>query len=398
MDTNHANHDNQRAIYLDHAATTPLDAEVLAAMMPYFSQQAGNPSSIHRPGRAARQALDEARELVGSVLGASHEEIIFTSGGSESDNLAIMGVALARQQSERKNHLVVSSIEHHAVLHTAEALARQHGFEVTLLAVDRGGIVAPEAVREAVRPETALVSVMYANNEIGTVQPVIEIAAICREAGVPFHTDAVQAVGMLPLYVNLLGVDLLSISAHKFYGPKGAGVLYARRGTPLVPQMSGGDQERRRRAGTENVPGIVGLAAALRRAEERRPWYVHHCGELRNHIIDGVLARIPATYLNGERERRLPSNANLAFEGVEGESVLLKLDQQGIFVSSNSACNSGAVEPSHVLLALGMNHARATGSVRFSVGRETTHSDIDTLLEVLPPIIEHLRRMSSASA
>lgn len=389
--------DHHRAIYLDHAATTPLDAEVLAAMMPYFSQQAGNPSSIHRPGRAARQALDEARDLVGSVLGASHEEIIFTSGGSESNNLALKGVALAQQQQGRGHHLVVSSIEHHAVLQTVEALARQHGFAVTLLEVDERGIVSPDAVQAALRPDTALVSVMYANNEIGTVQPIVEIGTICREAGVPLHTDAVQAAGTLPLYVNHLGVDLLSLSAHKFYGPKGVGVLYVRRGTPLLPQMSGGDQERRRRAGTENVPGIVGLATALRCAEERRPWYVHHCGELRNRIIDGALGRIAAAHLNGERERRLPTNANLAFEGVEGESVVLCLDQQGIFVSSSSACSSGAVDPSHVLLALGVPHARAVGAVRFTVGRETTHDDIDTLLDMLPTVIEHLRAVGSTS-
>ncbi|MCU0490561.1 MAG: cysteine desulfurase NifS [Chloroflexaceae bacterium] len=381
---------NDRIIYLDHAATTPLDPQVLEAMLPYFIQYAGNPSSIHQPGRMALQALDEARERVARVLGANRKEIIFTGGGSEADNLAVKGVALAQRQRGKGSHVITSAIEHHAVLHAVEYL-QAFGFEITVLPVDRRGLVQPNDLRAAMRPDTVLVSVMYANNEMGTVQPIAELGTICREHGVPFHSDAVQAAGLLPLDVNALNVDLLTLTAHKFYGPKGVGLLYARRGVPLLPQINGGGQERRRRAGTENVPAIVGLGLALALAEERRPTHAAHCRNLRDRLIDGLLARIPLSRLNGDRVQRLPNNANLSFDCVEGESVLLLLDQRGIAASSGSACTSGSLEPSHVLLAMGLTSEEANGSVRFTLGKDTTSADIDFVLEVLPPMIERLR-------
>lgn len=384
---------SEHVVYLDHAATTPADPQVVQAMLPYFTEQFGNPSSVYRLGRAALQAVDNARSTVASILGCSPKEIIFNGGGSESDNLAIKGAALAQRERGKGNHIVTSAIEHSAVLHTCEYLEAR-GFEVTVLGVDGDGLLAPEEFRAALRPETALASIMYANNEIGTVQPIAELGALCRERGILFHTDAVQAGGSLPLDVNRLNVDLLSLTAHKFYGPKGTGILYARHGTPLLPLINGGGQERRRRAGTENVPGIVGFAEALRLAEERRPSYVEHCLALRERLVEGVLHTIPFTSLNGHRATRLPNNANLRFECVEGESVLLLLDQQGFCASAGSACSAGSVEPSHVLTALGIPSQSALGSVRFTVGRSTTEAEIDKLLDVLPPIMERLRSMS----
>ncbi|MFV9503077.1 MAG: cysteine desulfurase family protein [Oscillochloridaceae bacterium umkhey_bin13] len=378
-------------VYLDHAATTALDPVVLEAMLPYLAGPPGNPSSIHQYGRAALQALDDAREQVALILDCSHREIIFTSGGSESISLAIKGVALAQRQ--RGNHLIVSAIEHHAVLHAAEYLTR-FGFELTVLPVDPAGLVSPADLRAALRPTTVLVSVMYANNEIGTIQPIAELGAICREHGVLFHTDAVQAPGCLPLDVDSLQVDLLSLTAHKFYGPKGAGLLYLRRGVPLLPQISGGAQERRRRAGTENVPAIVGLAVALARAEASRPAYVTRMTSLRDHLIDGLLARIPDCWLNGDHNQRMATNANLGFGCVEGESMLLLLDQAGICASSGSACTSGSIEPSHVLTALGLPADRANGSVRFSLGHSTTPEAIEYVVATIPPMIERLRAVA----
>jgi cysteine desulfurase len=386
---------SDRYIYLDHAATTPVDKQVVAAMLPYFSERFGNPSSIHRLGRAALEALDEARETVAAALGASRKEIVFTGGGSEADNLAIKGVALAQREAGKGAHVITSATEHHAVLHAVEQL-EAFGFEPTLLPVDRDGLVAPDDLRAAIRPDTVLVSIMHANNEIGTIQPLAELGAICRGYGVPFHTDAVQAAGSLALDVNELNVDLLSLAAHKFYGPKGVGALYVRRGTPLLPQIQGGGQERRRRAGTENVAQIVGMAAALRLAEERRPEYVARCTALRERLLDGIRARIPDAHLNGHPSRRLPNNVNVAFDGVEGESVLLLLDQHGIAASSGSACTSGALEASHVLLALGLEHDRAIGTVRFTLGQSTTEEEIDNVLDVLPALIEQLRSVSLA--
>jgi cysteine desulfurase len=382
-----------RIIYLDHAATTALDPQVFEAMQPYFTQQPGNPSSIHQAGRAALQALDDARELVAAVLGANRKELIFTSGGSEADNLAIKGVALAQQRLGKGKHIITSAIEHHAVLHAVEYL-QQFGFEATILPVSKQGLVRPDDLRAALRSDTVLVSIMYANNEIGTIQPVAELGAICRERGALFHTDAVQAAGSLTLDVNALNVDLLTLTAHKLYGPKGVGVLYARRGVPLLPQINGGGQERQRRAGTENVPGIVGMGVALNLAEERRTWYAQHCTTLRDRLIDSMLGTIPDTHLNGDREQRLPNNANLSFGGVEGESLLLLLDQEGICASSGSACTSGSLEPSHVLLALGLSHDDALGSVRFSLGKDVTSEDIDRVLAVLPKMIEQLRSVA----
>lgn len=385
----------ERSIYLDHAATTPVDPQVVAAMLPYFSAHFGNPSSIHRAGRAALEALDDARELFARVLGASRKEIIFTGGGSEADNLAIKGVALAQRQAGKGAHIITSAIEHHAVLHACEYL-EAFGFEVTRLPVDAAGLIGPADLRAALRPDTVLVSLMYANNEIGTIQPLAALGAICRAHGVPLHTDAVQAAGSLSLNVDALQVDLLTLAAHKFYGPKGVGALYVRHGTPLLPQINGGGQERRRRAGTENVAGIVGMAAALRLAEERREAYAAHCAGLRDRLIAGVLAQVPHASLNGDSARRLPNNANIAFEFVEGESVLLLLDQHGIAASSGSACSSGSLEASHVLQALGVPYERAIGSVRFTIGQSTTADDIDFVLATLPDLIEQLRSVSPA--
>jgi cysteine desulfurase len=368
----------ERSIYLDHAATTPVDPQVVAAMLPYFSAHFGNPSSIHRAGRAALEALDDARELFARVLGASRKEIIFTGGGSEADNLAIKGVALAQRQAGKGAHIITSAIEHHAVLHACEYL-EAFGFEVTRLPVDAAGLIGPADLRAALRPDTVLVSLMYANNEIGTIQPLAALGAICRAHGVPLHTDAVQAAGSLSLSVDALQVDLLTLAAHKFYGPKGVGALYVRHGTPLLPQINGGGQERRRRAGTENVAGIVGMAAGLR-----------------DRLIAGVLAQVPHASLNGDSARRLPNNANIAFEFVEGESVLLLLDQHGIAASSGSACSSGSLEASHVLQALGVPYERAIGSVRFTIGQSTTADDIDFVLATLPDLIEQLRSVSPA--
>lgn len=384
-----------RYIYLDHAATTALDERVLAAMLPYFTERFGNPSSIHRAGRVALEALDDARETVAAVLGASRKEIVFTGGGSESDNLAIKGAALAQRQTGRGAHLITSAIEHHAVLHAVEYL-ESFGFETTVLPVGSDGLVRPDDLRGAIRPDTVLASIMYANNEIGTIQPLAELGAICRERGVLLHTDAVQAAGSLPLKVDELKVDLLTLAAHKFYGPKGVGALYIRRGTPLLPQINGGGQERRRRAGTENVAGVVGMAEALRLSEEGRESYAAHCLALRDRLIAGALDRIPHATLNGHPMRRLPNNANIAFEYIEGESILLLLDQLGIAASSGSACTSGSLEASHVLTALGVPYERAIGSVRFTVGRETTAADIAYLLDVLPPLVERLRTVSPA--
>ncbi|RRR71287.1 MAG: cysteine desulfurase [Candidatus Viridilinea halotolerans] len=381
---------NNPLVYLDHAATTPLDPHVLELMLPYFTLQAGNPSSIHQLGRAAMHALDDAREQVALVLGCMRREVIFTSGGSEGANLALKGAALAQRAHGRGNHLIVSAIEHHAVLHAAEAL-QALGFELTILPVDANGLVNPAALQAALRPDTVLVSVMYANNEVGTIQPIAALGALCRAAGVLFHSDAVQAVGALPLDVETLQVDFLSMTAHKFYGPKGVGVLYARRGAPLHPQIHGGAQERRRRAGTENVPAIVGLAAALHRAEAERTATSQRVSQLRDRLVAGVSQTIPETWLNGDALQRLPNNANLGFAGIEGESLLLLLDQAGICASSGSACTSGSIEPSHVLVAMGLPPERANASVRFSLGHNTSATEIDYLLDLLPSMIARLR-------
>lgn len=381
-----------KRIYLDYAATTPCDDDVRRAMMPYFEEHFGNPSGLYAEGRVARQAVDDARDRVAAAIGAtSTSEIIFTGSGSEADNLALQGVAWEQRLEGRGAHLLVSAIEHSAVLQTAHALARQ-GFSVTLLPVDAQGRVDPETVREALRDDTILVSVMHANNEIGTIQPIAEIAAICRDLGVPFHTDAVQTVGQLPIDVEELGVDLLTLSAHKVYGPKGVGALYVRRGVPLAPHTYGGAQERERRAGTENVAGIVGMALALEKAVALLPTERERLTALRNRLIAGILEKVEGAQLNGHPTERLPGNANFSFEDVDGESLLLRLDLEGVAASSGSACSAGSIEPSHVLTALGLSPKLAKQALRLSLGRGTTEDEIDQVLQLLPRLIERLRR------
>lgn len=382
-----------RTIYLDHAATTPVDPAVVDAMLPYFTECYGNPSSIYRLGRAALEALDDSRTVVAEVLGCAAKEIVFTGSGSESDNLAIKGAALAARRANKGEHIITAATEHHAVLHACDYL-KEIGFEITILPVDSDGRVSPADLRAAIRSDTVLATIMYANNEIGTIQPIAELGAICHEHGVLFHTDAVQAAGALPLNVNDLNVDLLTLTSHKFYGPKGVGALYVRRGVQLMTQINGGGQERRRRAGTENVPGIVGFATALRLAEERRSSYVEHCTRLHEQLIDGILQRIPEVRLNGHRTERLANNVNLSIAYTEGESLLMLLDQQGICASSGSACTSGSLEPSHVLRAIGLDDEAAHGSVRLTVGKDTSAEDIDHVLTVLPPMVERLRSVS----
>lgn len=377
-------------IYMDHAATTPVRPEVLEAMLPYFSTQFGNPSSVYGWGRRAHQALDEARDTVGKLLGAKANEIIFTSGGSEGANLAIKGVAWAYQTKGK--HIITSAIEHHAVL-DAVLWLEKHGFEVTILPVDGDGFVSPAQVQEALRTDTILVSIMHANNEVGTIQPIKDIGAIVREHGAFFHTDAVQTAGVLDIDVEDLNVDLLSLSAHKFYGPKGVGALYVRKGVRLDSLIHGGAQERRRRAGTENVAGIVGLAKAFDLARLERHDENERLVRLRDRLIAG-LQTIPSTKVNGSLEQRLPNNVNVCFQYIEGESMLLNLDLRGIAASSGSACTSGSLDPSHVLLAMGLTHEIAHGSLRLTLGRENTEADIDFVLQEVPAIVERLRNMS----
>ena len=380
----------ERTIYLDHAATTALDARVLDVMLPYLTTEYGNASSIYTLGRHAMQAIDRAREQVADVLSCRPTEIAFTGCGSESDNLAIKGIAYASQK--KGNHLITSTIEHHAVLHTCQYLER-FGFKTTYLPVDAYGRVDPDEVGPAITDQTILVSVMYANNEVGTIEPVAEIGRICRARKVPFHVDAVQAGGSLPLDVADLNADLLSLSAHKFYGPKGVGILYVRQGMRLLPQLQGGSQERGRRAGTENVAGIVGAAAALRLAQGELPQVTSRVTALQDRLIAGVLT-IPRSRLTGHPTERLPNNASFCFEGVEGESILLNLDLLGIAASTGSACTSGSVDPSHVLIAMGLPPEWSHGSLRLTLGKENTGADVDVLLAALPGIIEKLRTLA----
>ncbi|GBC99950.1 Cysteine desulfurase IscS [bacterium HR17] len=385
---------NEGLVYLDYAATTPMDPRVLDAMMPYLTDKFGNPNSIHAFGRAARQAVDEAREKIAALLNCQPSEIVFTGSGTESDNLALRGVAEAYQR--KGNHIVTTAVEHHAVLHTCRAL-EDRGFTVTYLPVDRHGLVVPEQVAEAVTDRTILVSVMHANNEIGTIEPIADIVRAVKEKrpDVLVHTDAVQTVGHIPVDVSALGVDLLSFSAHKFYGPKGVGALFVRQGVRLVPQLTGGGQERNRRSGTENVAGIVGMARALELAVAEMPDELPRLQALRDELIAGVLERIPDSRLNGHPTQRLPHNANFSFRGVEGEALLLQLDLHGIAASSGSACSSGSLEPSHVLLALGLSHEWAIGSLRLTLGRFTTREQIQRVLSVLPTVVEKLRAVAA---
>ena len=381
-----------RKVYADNAATTALSEKVLNKMMPYLTTVYGNPSSLYQIGSEAKDAVEEARETVANLIGAQHaSEIYFTSGGSESDNWAIKGVATALMKKGKK-HIITSRFEHHAVLHTCKALEKQ-GFEVTYLDVYENGIVKPEDVKNALREDTALVTIMYANNEIGTIQPIAEIGKICREAKVLFHTDAVQAMGNVPINVVTDNIDLLSLTAHKFHGPKGCGALYVRRGVRPDILIDGGAQEKGRRAGTENVAGIVGLAEALKIAIETMDERKEKLTAMRNRLVDGLL-KIERSRLNGDRDSRLPGNMNMCFEGIEGESLLLKLDLAGISASSGSACTSGSLDPSHVLLSIGLPHEIAHGSLRISFSDNNTEEDVDYILETVPSVVEYLRSFS----
>ena len=378
-------------VYADNAATTRLSDTALAAMAPCFQEVYGNPSSLHSAGQRAAEKLEQAREIFADRLNAEPREITFTSGGSEADNQALRSAA-AWGARKGKKHIVSTRFEHHAVLHTLEALERE-GYEVTLLDIPADGVVTAEQVREAIRPDTSLVSIMFANNEIGTIQPVAEIGRICREAGVLFHTDAVQAAGHLEIDVKAMNIDMLSLSAHKFHGPKGVGVLYARKGLPLVNVIHGGGQERGKRAGTENLPGICGAAAAFDEACANMQSHRQKMEQLRDQLISGLLT-IPHTVLNGDAEKRLPGNVHVCFEGIEGESLLLLLDAKGVAASSGSACTSGSLDPSHVLLALGRPHEIAHGSLRLSLCAENTQEEIDHILKVVPEVVSYLREIS----
>ena len=381
-----------RFVYLDNSATTKISDRVFQAMVPYLTEHYGNPSSIYAIGREAAMAIEEARKKVAAALNARPEEIYFTGCGSESDNWAIKGVARRLARLQGKKHIITTVFEHHAVLHTCQALERE-GFEVTYLPVDKLGFVNPADVEAAIRPDTAIVSVMYANNETGTIQPIAEIGAICRAHKVYFHTDAVQAVGNVRIDVKEQNIDMLSLSAHKIHGPKGVGALYIRRGVPIDNFMDGGAQESGKRAGTENLASIVGLGEAITETYENFEQKTAKMAALRDKLIDGLL-KIPCTRLNGGRENRLCTNVNISFGGIEGEGLLLLLDLNGIAASSGSACTSGSLDPSHVLLAIGLEHGIAHGSLRLSLSAETTEEDVDYTLETVPKVVERLRAMS----
>jgi cysteine desulfurase len=380
-----------KRVYLDNAATTRLLPEVLEEMVPYMTELYGNPSSPHDFGQKAASGLSKARQQVADAINADPSEIIFMSGGSEADNTAIRGIA--ERYSKKGKHIITTAVEHHAVLHTCQLLER-NGYEVTYLPVDEYGMVTVDQVREAMRPDTVLVTVMFANNEVGTIMPIAEIGALCHEKGVYFHTDAVQAVGHLPIDVKAMHIDMLSMSAHKFHGPKGVGALYVRRGIVLPPLIYGGAQERNRRAGTENVPGIVGMGKAIEMALDGLDEKAERMKALRDRLIRELPERIPEIKLNGHPTVRLPNNVNFSIKYIEGESILLMLDLNGIAASSGSACTSGSLDPSHVLLAMGLTHEIAHGSVRMTLSDETTEEDIEKVLEVLPMVAERLRKMS----
>lgn len=383
-----------RSVYLDHSATTPVSPHALQAMLPFFSEQFGNASGIYRQGRQAKQALEEARRTVAGVLGAHPGEVVFTSCGSESDNLALRGAAWASRQAGRGRHLIVSAIEHKAVIETAHQLAAQLDFDLTELPVDGKGRVDPDDLEAAIRPDTVLISIMTANNEVGTLQPIAALAALARQHGIPFHTDAVQAPGHLPLDVQALAIDALALSAHKFYGPKGVGVAWLRRGLSLVSSQTGGGQEGKHRAGTENVAGIVGLAAALAEAEALRPAETTRLLALRNRLLSAIPALIPGARISGHEHERLPHHASFLFAGVEIQGVLMGLDMAGIAASSGSACTSAAQAPSHILTAMGVSAIDAAGHLRLTLGRSTTEADIDYVLEILPPLVARLRKLN----
>lgn len=380
-----------RFIYLDHAATTAVKQEVLEAMLPYFTQKFGNASSIYSLGRESKKAIEEARDKTAAALGAQSKEIFITGSGTEADNWAVKGVAYANRQ--KGNHIITTAIEHHAVFHTCQYL-ESDGFEVTYLPVDENGLVTPEAVKGAIKPSTILITIMFANNEIGTIQPISEIGKVAKEKKIYFHTDAVQAVGNVKINVDELNIDLLSLSAHKFYGPKGIGALYIRKGTKITSFMHGGAQERGRRASTENVASVVGLGKAIELASKNVDEYNRKLMALRDYAIEEIQKNIPFVRLNGDRYSRLPGNVNFSFEFIEGESLLLMLDMKGIAASSGSACTSGSLDPSHVLLAIGLPHEIAHGSLRLTFGEDNTREELDYLLETLPVIVQRLREMS----
>lgn len=378
-------------IYMDYAATTPTDARVLGAMQPYFSDKFGNPSSIYALGRESKAAVEAAREKAAKLINAKPEEIVFTSGGTESNNFALNGILQAN--ANKGNHIITSKIEHHAVLEPCHFLEK-YGFQVTYLNVDKNGLVDPDDVRKAITNKTVIISIMHANNEIGTIQPIAEISRIAKEKGVHFHTDAVQTVGAVEVDVEKMGVDLLSASAHKLYGPKGVGALYIRKGTKIFPFIRGGGQERNRRASTENVPGIVGFGKAAEIAKAEMNERDAHIVPLRDKLLKGIMEKIPEVVLNGHPERRLTKNINVSIKYIEGESMLLNLDMEGICASTGSACSSGTLDPSHVLLAIGLSHEMAHGSIRFTLGKENTEAEVDYVLDVFPKIVEKLRKMS----
>jgi cysteine desulfurase len=381
----------KRAIYLDHSATTPVDPGVVEAMSPYFTESYGNASGLHRQARASARALDQARHDVAEILGCKPKEVVFTSCGTESDNLAVRGAAWAGKLAGKGHHLITSPVEHHAVSHTIDQLCEVFGFEQTVVPVDEYGLVNPDDVAQAIRPDTVLISIIYANNEVGTIEPLAEIGAIARERGIPFHTDAVQAGGYLDLNVDRLNVDLLSLSGHKFYAPKGVGVLYVRQGTRLLPQQTGGGHEGNRRAGTENIPYIVGLAAALKLAQEERESENARLTALRDQLVGGVFTAIPDAQLTGHPERRLPGHASFVIPGVEASGLLMHLDMAGVCAASGSACTSGMPEPSHVLMAMGVDYTLALGALRLTLGRSNTQADVDYAVGILPGIVEKLR-------
>jgi cysteine desulfurase len=383
-----------RRIYLDHAATTPTHSEVVKAMLPYYTDGFGNPSSIYSYGQEAKGAVEEARTKVAELIGARSEEIVFTSGGTEADNFALKGVAYANEH--KGNHIITTSIEHHAVMEVGKFLEKR-GLTITYLPVDEYGLLDPDDVKRAITDKTILISVIHANNEVGTLEPLEEIGEIAHEAEICFHSDAVQTVGHMPVNVDKLNVDLLSISGHKFYGPKGVGALYVRKGTELVSLMQGGEQEKRRRAGTENVPAIVGLGKAVELAGQEMAREAERLAGLRDKLIKGLMERIDHIRLNGHPKKRLPNNVNVSVDFVEGESMLLSLDLEGISASTGSACSSASLKPSHVLLALGLPPEQAHGSLRFSLGRENSEADIKRVLDILPSIVSRLREMSPLS-
>lgn len=382
-----------RRVYLDHSATTPVDPEVAKLMMTYYTEKYGNPSSVHSFGRDAKAALENARESVAKLLGAQATEITFTSGGTEADNLAIIGATQA--QSKKGKHIITSAVEHHAVLETCEFLEK-NGFELTIVPVNEEGLISVEDVEKAIRPDTILITIMHANNEVGAIQPIAEIGKLAREKGIVFHVDAVQSFGKIPIDVRAMNVDLMTVSSHKIYGPKGVGALYIRKGVRVMPRIFGGGQEKKRRSGTENTPGIIGFGKACELAAERMEEEAAREVKLRDKLLDGILEKIDYVKLNGPRggANRLPGNLNVSIQFIEGEALLLSLDMMGIAASSGSACTSGSLDPSHVLLAMGLSHEIAHGSLRFSFGRQNTEEDVDYVLEQLPKIVDRLRMMS----